>query len=112
MARDLYRKGVYRIDRSAVVSDEVSPEAVKLVMEIDGLSTNVTGHMLFDREGGLWIGTEKGLNRISPQTVNVLAGKDGLEEVNVYPVLTDRKGALWAGVAKCISVIPTAMFSG
>jgi ligand-binding sensor domain-containing protein len=94
----VYRKGLYRIDRSFLAADHVPPTALELVMAIDGLSANISGHMLFDREGGIWIGTEKGLNRISPQTVNVFAKKDGLKEVNVYPLLVDRQGSLWAGV--------------
>lgn len=54
--------------------------------------------MKFDREGGLWIGTEKGLNRIAPRSIQVLSRKDGLREENVYPLFSDKAGVLWAGV--------------
>lgn len=94
----IYTKGIYRIDQATVSADEVPADAVQPIMEVDGLSTNSSGHLLFDREGGLWVGTEKGLSRISPQIVNVFARKDGLKEVNIYPLLSDRKGTVWAGV--------------
>lgn len=94
----IYSKGIYRIDRAEVAGEELSGDVIKPVMEMQGLSTNKSGHLLFDREGGLWVGTERGLNRISPETVNVLSKRDGLNEENVYPLLEDRKGIIWAGV--------------
>jgi len=94
----IYRTGIFRIDQTAVTADEVPPDAVKPVIEIDGISTNSSGYMKFDREGGLWLGTEKGLTRIAPRTIQVLSRKDGLREENVYPVFNDKAGIVWAGV--------------
>ncbi|HEU4794388.1 MAG TPA: two-component regulator propeller domain-containing protein, partial [Pyrinomonadaceae bacterium] len=94
----IYSKGIFRIDRSAVVAAEVPANAVEPVMEIDGISTNASGYLKFDREGGLWLGTEKGLHRIAPRTIQVLSRKDGLREENVYPILSDKAGAVWAGI--------------
>lgn len=94
----IYSKGLYRIDRAAVTADQPAADAVKPVIEIDGISTNPSGHLNFDREGGLWIGTEKGLNRLAPQTIRVYSRRDGLPADNVYPLLADRAGGVWAGI--------------
>jgi signal transduction histidine kinase/ligand-binding sensor domain-containing protein len=94
----IYSRGIYRIDQTAVIADEVPANAVKPIIEIDGISTNSSGYLNFDREGGLWIGTEKGLNRLAPQTIQIFSRKDGLQQDNVYPILSDKAGIVWAGV--------------
>jgi len=93
----IYLKGIYRIDKAAAIAKDVPADAVKPIIEIDGISTPSSGFLNFDREGGLWIGTEKGLHRISPQTIRVFSRRDGLEQVNVYPILSDKEGNLWGG---------------
>lgn len=94
----IYLKGIYRIDKAAVIGMEVPADAVKPIIEIDGISTPWSGYLNFDREGGLWVGTEKGLHRIAPQTIRVFSRRDGLQEENVYPILSDKAGAVWAGI--------------
>jgi len=94
----IYGRGIYRIDREEVIADELPFDAVKLVLEMDGISTHTSGHLIFDREGGLWVGTEKGLNRISTQLIKIFSRKDGLRADNVYPIFGDKNGSLWAGV--------------
>ncbi|HEV7645061.1 MAG TPA: two-component regulator propeller domain-containing protein [Pyrinomonadaceae bacterium] len=94
----LYTKGIYRIDRAAAVADELPADALKPVIDIDGISTNSSGHLNFDREGGLWVGTEKGLSRISTQVIKIFSRKDGLREDNVYPIFSDKEGSVWAGI--------------
>ena len=93
----LYNKGIFRIDRAAVIAAEVPANAVESVLDIDGISTNASGHLKFDREGGLWLGTEKGLHRIAPRAIHVLSRKDGLLLDNVYPILNDHAGNIWIG---------------
>jgi signal transduction histidine kinase/ligand-binding sensor domain-containing protein len=94
----IYSKGIFKIARTVVIANEVPANAVAPVIEIDGISTNASGYLKFDREGGLWLGTEKGLNRIAPRTIRVLSRKDGLREDNVYPILSDNAGNVWAGI--------------
>ncbi len=94
----IYRTGIYRIDRAAVMADEVPGDAVKLVIEVDGISRLSSGYLNFDREGGLWIGTEKSLNRIAPRVIRTFSRREGLREVNVYPITSDSAGRVWAGV--------------
>lgn len=94
----IYSKGLYRIRQSVVVADAVPENALEPVMEISGISTTASGYLEFDREGGLWLGTEKGLNRIAPRTIRVLSRKDGLQEDNVYPIFGDSAGRIWSGI--------------
>jgi signal transduction histidine kinase/ligand-binding sensor domain-containing protein len=94
----IYSKGIYRIDKAAVTAGEVPADAVKPIIEIDGISTLSSGYLNFDREGGLWVGTEKGLHRISPRIIQVFSRKDGLQEENTYPILSDKAGRVWAGI--------------
>jgi signal transduction histidine kinase/ligand-binding sensor domain-containing protein len=94
----IYGVGIFRIDQKAVVADVVPADAVEPVVKIDGLSTHASGYLKFDHEGGLWLGTEKGLNRIAPRTIQVLSRKDGMRDDNVYPILSDSAGRIWSGV--------------
>jgi signal transduction histidine kinase/ligand-binding sensor domain-containing protein len=94
----IYRTGIYRIDRAAVIADEVPADAVKLIIEVQGISRLSSGYLNFDREGGLWIGTEKSLNRIAPRVIQTFSRREGLREENVYPIISAKAGRVWAGV--------------
>lgn len=49
----IYTQGIYRIDREAADAVEVPADAVKSVIDIDGISRLASGYLKFDREGGL-----------------------------------------------------------
>ncbi len=94
----VYKNGVYRIDKASVAIAEPIADAIKQVALIDGISTYPSGIFCPDREGGMWIGTEKGLVRLSPQTIQVFSKANGLPEDNVYPIYEDKFGSIWAGI--------------
>ena len=50
-----------------------------------------------DREGGLWIGTNRGLARWSDGKLQVLPVTDPLAKASVLALMEDREGDLWAG---------------
>jgi signal transduction histidine kinase/ligand-binding sensor domain-containing protein len=50
-----------------------------------------------DREGGLWIGTNRGLARWSGGKLQVLPVTDPLAKASVLALMEDREGDLWAG---------------
>ena len=52
--------------------------------------------LLIDREGGIWLGTQQGLERITPALFRTFSVSEGLGARNVYPVANDR-GQIWAG---------------
>jgi ligand-binding sensor domain-containing protein len=51
-----------------------------------------------DREGNLWIGTQRrGLHLARKQVIAAYSKADGLVDNNVYPVYEDTSGAVWIG---------------
>lgn len=56
-----------------------------------GLSDNAISCLLQDREGFLWIGTERGLNRFDGQRVDPVVGSDHA----IAGITEDSRGTLW-----------------
>jgi signal transduction histidine kinase/streptogramin lyase len=51
-----------------------------------------------DREGNLWIGTQRrGFYRVRKQVIATYSKQHGLVDNNVYPIYEDRAGAIWIG---------------
>ena len=66
--------GVQRIASADPQGPPAQADAKLLVETIrssDGLSSDVTNQILEDREGNVWIGTEKGLDRLRPATLRL-----------------------------------------
>jgi PAS domain S-box-containing protein len=63
----------------------------------DGLASNVVFGLTADREGGLWIATNKGLNHFKNGTFSTFTTKDGLANDVVLTSYQDKEGALWIG---------------
>ena len=64
--------GVQRValaDSSTTPSRADASARVEVFRDNDGLSSDVTNQILEDREGNIWIGTEKGLDRLRPATL-------------------------------------------
>jgi signal transduction histidine kinase/ligand-binding sensor domain-containing protein len=53
--------------------------------------------LLADREGALWIGTNRGLARWTDGNLQILPVTDVLANASVLSLLEDREGNLWAG---------------
>jgi ligand-binding sensor domain-containing protein len=53
--------------------------------------------LLADRQGSLWIGTDRGLHRLREGRVDVLSRAEGLPSDTVRTVFEDREGSLWVG---------------
>jgi ligand-binding sensor domain-containing protein/signal transduction histidine kinase len=94
----VYTKGVYRIDKESLAADEPIGNVPELVASIEGISNITSGYLWPDREGGMWVGTNKGLVRLTPQIINVFSKQEGLPEENVYPIYEDDGGSIWAGI--------------
>ncbi len=64
----------------------------------EGLSASVTSSLAQDSEGGLWIGTQQGLNRLSPDgTISTYGPAQGLSNDFVVSLLVDTDDSLWVG---------------
>lgn len=94
----VYNQGVYHIDAATAAASDPLSDAIRQVVAIPGISSNTSGQLCPDREGGLWLGTEQGLLRLQPQTIRYFNKQDGLPSENVYPLYEDRAGNVWAGI--------------
>jgi signal transduction histidine kinase/streptogramin lyase len=61
------------------------------------LSSSVVRSVLEDREGNIWVGTDRGLDRLTPSTL--AARRPDLEAINrpVTAVTADQRGDIWVG---------------
>jgi ligand-binding sensor domain-containing protein/signal transduction histidine kinase len=64
-----------------------------------GLSDNLIESLLVDREGGLWVGTHGGLNRLHPRNLLAFGQKEGLGYGAVQSMAEIAPGTIWAGKA-------------
>ncbi len=60
--------------------------------------------MAEDRDGNLWIGTMKGLNRLSGGRIATYHAKDGLSDDTVLAIAEDREGSLWVGTVGAVGL--------
>jgi ligand-binding sensor domain-containing protein/AraC-like DNA-binding protein len=66
--------------------------------EIEGLTDDyLIITMIEDREGDLWIGTNKGLFRVSGDRVRIYTTRDGLSSDYITHFAEDNNGNLWVG---------------
>ena len=62
-----------------------------------GLSNDRIFHQFKDREGSVWLATDRGLNRLRQQVLTPLSTKDGLIQNEVYPILKARDSSIYIG---------------
>ncbi|MFL6603705.1 MAG: two-component regulator propeller domain-containing protein [Steroidobacteraceae bacterium] len=74
---------------------------VEAIRSSDGLSSHVTNQILEDREGNVWIGTEKGLDRFRPAT---LRSEPALTSPAAFgdKLMAAADGSVYIGEAKTI----------
>ncbi len=94
------RGGVARIDRPA----EETPRFMMFGLAY-GLASENAASLAEDRWGRIYVGTERGLDRIDPATGNVqhFTADDGLAPGIVETILRDRNGNLWFGSGEGLS---------
>lgn len=75
-----------------------------------GLSNSSVFDVFKDREGTIWLATNKGLNRLRKNLINAYTVKDGLNHAEVYPILRDSKDNIWVGTIKGINLYQNGKF--
>ncbi|MDQ1352180.1 MAG: Helix-turn-helix protein [Acidobacteriota bacterium] len=70
-------------------------EPIDIFTEKKGLSNNIVTCMHEDKQGILWIGTIKGLNRFQDGKISIFLKKDGLPDDTVYWILEDHNADFW-----------------
>jgi signal transduction histidine kinase/ligand-binding sensor domain-containing protein len=70
--------------------------------ELSGLSGNMINHLLVDKQGQLWVGSNGGLSRFDANTgrFQSFTQKDGLPNNTVYSMAEDNGGNLWLATNK------------
>ncbi|MCP4688311.1 MAG: response regulator, partial [Desulfobacterales bacterium] len=63
----------------------------------EGVSTNNCRVTFEDSDGNIWVGTQKGLNRIRDGAITSYTVKDGLENDYIMCIGEDSSGNLWIG---------------
>jgi PAS domain S-box-containing protein len=91
--------GGWRIDEEPPIRIPPSAFRHRLVVYTlaQGLSDTAVFALYQDRDGQVWIGTGRGLNRFNNGTFVAYTTKDGLVHNNVRFITQDRTGALWIG---------------
>ena len=65
----------------------------------EGLSSDLIAGLVQDREGVLWVGTARGIDRFRDPNVRILSKPDGLSGDVVSAVLGGHDGSTWVGTA-------------
>lgn len=89
-----FRLGLLRIDAKTLA--KADPANFPTIDA--GLPDIKVRDMMTDRDGNLWICSEKGLRLlIEPPPIKVYTVADGLPAENIYSVMQDRRGRIWFG---------------
>jgi PAS domain S-box-containing protein len=65
----------------------------------DGLSGNIACSLFEDREGNIWFGSDKGVDRFRRLPVTVLSTRQGLPDEITRSVVSTRDGSVWVGTS-------------
>ncbi|MBI5270624.1 MAG: hypothetical protein HY856_13210 [Burkholderiales bacterium] len=63
----------------------------------EGLSGNIACSLFEDREGNIWFGSERGLDRFRKLPVTTLSTQQGLPGEVIHSVLSTTDGSIWVG---------------
>jgi len=74
-------------------------EGIRTYTTTNGLSSDSITALVEGSDGSIWVGTEKGLNRILESKITRLGAADGLGHDWVRSLCVDSGGMLWVGTA-------------
>jgi hypothetical protein len=81
-------------------SQHLSPDKIKRYTTADGLPSNNILCMDQDREGNLWIGTEKGASKFDGRYFTNYAASNRFTDREVWAILCDTRGSIWCATEK------------
>ncbi len=76
-----------------------------------GLSSTSIYTIFHDREGTVWLPTNRGLSRLRKQVISSFSTKDGINHSEVYPLYRDREENIWIGTTKGLSIYRNGKFA-
>lgn len=75
-----------------------------------GLSDTYITSVFEDREGTIWLGTGKGLNRLRRKVITAYSTRDGLDDTEAYPIYRDSYDNIWVGTVKGLNIFLNGKF--
>ncbi len=90
------------VDVAAAAAAPGSPRFTRLSVE-DGLSQSSVEHILQDRRGLLWFGTQEGLNRYDGYRFTIHRAREQagfLHDHDIQALIEDARGDLWVGTSR------------
>lgn len=69
----------------------------------DGLTSNLVTSLAEGADGAIWVGSNRGLNRIVKGRIEAWTHRDGLSSDDVQVLTIDSRGVLWIGSTKGLS---------
>ena len=89
--------------RSSDGSSSPFTNTTRIVQET--LSDNRVNSVYFDHSGGMWVGTQNGLDKFEPQTgtFTIYGERDGMAGTVVSCILEDGRGRLWMSTNEGVS---------
>ena len=92
-----------------LISYNTITNCLKICGKQNGLVSDVVWHIIKDRRGNIWVGTDSGIAIINPadNTVQYLRENEGLCNNIVYKMIERANGEIWAGTVKGIAIINT-----
>lgn len=75
-----------------------------------GLSSLIVHDIFKDREGTLWVASDKGINHLRKQHFTTYSIKDGLSSNEVYPLLQTANGEIFVGTTRWLNVYRDGKF--
>lgn len=75
-----------------------------------GLSDTSIFNVFKDREGTVWVATNKGLNRLRKSVITTYGTEEGLRGTEVYPIYRDRQENIWVGTTKGLNLYRNGKF--
>ncbi len=77
----------------------------------DGFANRLIQTVFHDREGTVWLGTDRGLSRRRTEIMHGYSTADGLRHSEIYPLYRDRQDNIWIGSSKGISIFRDGKFA-
>ena len=77
---------------------------IRLWGKENGLVSSSIESLFHDREGTVWLATDRGLIRRRKQFVEAFSIKDGIVHSEVYPLYRDRSDNIWVGTSRGLSI--------
>ncbi|MEZ5427326.1 MAG: diguanylate cyclase [Pyrinomonadaceae bacterium] len=75
-----------------------------------GLSDSSIFDVFKDREGIIWLATNKGINRLKKSIITTYNSEDGLSSSEIYPIYRDSHDDIWIGSTKGLNIYRNGKF--